>query len=78
MFDDVLAAGGRVKAVRAPGMGGLSRSQMDDLTELARQFGAKGLAHVAVDADGAVHSPIGKFLGDERTRAVAAAVAGLG
>ncbi len=75
VFDDALASGGRVKAVRAPGMGGLSRHQMDELTEMAKQFGAKGLAHVSVGADGTVHSPIGKFLGDERTRAVAAAAA---
>ena len=67
VFDDALASGGRVKAVRAPGMGGLSRHQMDELTEMAKQFGAKGLAHVSVGADGTVHSPIGKFLGDERT-----------
>ncbi len=71
VFDDVLAAGGRVMAVRAPGMGSLSRSGVDELTELARRHGAKGLAHVSVDADGGLHSPIGKFLGEETLRSVA-------
>jgi aspartyl-tRNA synthetase len=71
VFDDVLAAGGRVKGVRAPGMGAISRHQMDELTELARRYGAKGLAHVSVGEDGSLHSPIGKFLGEETLRSVA-------
>ena len=49
-----------------------SRSQIDELTELARGFGAKGLAWLAVEADGAVRSPIAKFLGDDRAAAVVA------
>jgi aspartyl-tRNA synthetase len=73
VFDEALAAGGRVKAICAPGMADASRKQIDELVESARRFGAKGLAHVAVAADGTVHSPIGKFLGEERTAAVARA-----
>ena len=67
VFDDALAAGGRVKAIVAPGLGGATRSQLDELTELARRYGAKGLAWLAVEAGGAVRSPIAKFLGEERT-----------
>ncbi len=48
-----LAAGGRVKAIVAPGMAGATRREIDELTELARRYGAKGLVHLAVDADGA-------------------------
>jgi aspartyl-tRNA synthetase len=70
VFDEALAAGGRVKAIVAPGMGGATRAQIDGLTELARRYGAKGLAWLAVEADGAVRSPIAKFLGDERAAAV--------
>jgi aspartyl-tRNA synthetase len=65
VFDEALASGGRVKAIVAPGMGGASRSQIDELTELARRFGAKGLASLAIDENGAVRSPIAKFLGDD-------------
>jgi aspartyl-tRNA synthetase len=61
VFDDALASGGRVKAIVAPGMSDASRSQIDELTEFARRFGAKGLAHVSVAADGELRSPIGKF-----------------
>ncbi len=70
VFDDALGAGGRVKAIVAPGMGGAARSQIDDLTELAKRYGARGLAWLAVESGGAVRSPIAKFLGDERTTAV--------
>ncbi len=73
VFDDVLASGGRVKGIVAPGMAGASRREIDELTAFARRYGAKGLVHVAVDADGSIHSPVGKFLGEERLRMLAGA-----
>ena len=73
VFDETLAAGGRVKAIVAMGMADATRSQIDELTQFARRYGAKGLAHVSVVADGAAHSPIAKFLGEERIAAIAAA-----
>jgi aspartyl-tRNA synthetase len=75
VFDAILAAGGRVKAVVAPGMGDISRGHVDELTQFARRYGARGLAHVSVAADGTAHSPIGKFLGDERVAAIVKAAA---
>jgi aspartyl-tRNA synthetase len=73
VFDDTLAGGGLVKGIAVPGMAGASRREIDELVELAQRFGAKGLAHVAVEDTGAVKSPIGKFLGDDRTERLAAA-----
>ena len=73
VFDETLAAGGLVKAIAAPGMAESSRSQIDELVGFARLYGGKGLAHVSVGADGTVASPIGKFLGQERLDAIAAA-----
>jgi aspartyl-tRNA synthetase len=75
VFDEAIAAGGRVKAIAAPGMADASRSKMDELTQLARSYGAGGLAHVSVAADGGAHSPIARFLGEERISAVAKAAA---
>jgi aspartyl-tRNA synthetase len=72
VFDETLANGGRVQAIVAPGMASASRSQIDELTELARGYGAKGLAWLAVEADGSIRSPIAKFLGAERAAAVVA------
>jgi aspartyl-tRNA synthetase len=71
VFDEVVASGGRIKAIVAPGMADASRSQVDELTEFARRHGAKGLARVSVGSDGVAHSPIAKFLGEEGIAAVA-------
>jgi aspartyl-tRNA synthetase len=65
VFDDALASGGRVKAIVAPGLGGASRKELDELTERAKRFGAKGLVWLAVEDTGAVRSSILKFLGDD-------------
>jgi aspartyl-tRNA synthetase len=76
VFDETLAGGGRVKGIVVPGLAGASRSQIDELTETAKRFGARGLVHLAVVADG-IHGPTAKFLGEERVRAMAA-LAGAG
>ena len=82
VFDEVLAQSdasgvtrGRIKAIAAPGMAESSRSQIDELVAFARRYGAKGLAHVSVAADGTGHSPIAKFLGDDRIAAIVKAAA---
>ncbi len=79
VFDEALAGGGRVKAIVAPGLGGASRKEIDELTERAKRFGAKGLAWLAVEDGGAIRSPIAKFLGADRAeRLVALAAASPG
>jgi aspartyl-tRNA synthetase len=70
VFDDTLAAGGRVKAIVAPRMAGVTRREIDELTETAKRFGAKGLAHLSCEPGGEVKGPIVKFLGDEVVRAI--------
>ena len=70
VFDETLAGGGRVKAIAAPGMAGATRRETDELVERAKRFGARGLVHLAVTGE-AIHSPVAKFLGDERSRAIA-------
>jgi aspartyl-tRNA synthetase len=65
VFDETLANGGRVKGITAPGMGGITRREVDELTELAKRFGAKGLVHLAVQEGGDLHGPIAKFLSPE-------------
>ena len=70
VFDDALAAGGRVKAIVAPGMASITRREIDELTERAKRFGAKGLAYLALEAGGEVKGPIAKFLADDTQRAL--------
>jgi aspartyl-tRNA synthetase len=73
VFDETLAAGAVVKAMVAPGLGSASRREIDELTEAARRYGAGGLAHLAVEATGAVKGPIVKFLGEDRAEQLVAA-----
>ncbi len=70
VFDTALAAGGRVKAIVAPGMAGVTRREIDELTERARRFGAKGLAHLSLEPGGEIKGPITKFLSAETQRAI--------
>jgi len=60
VFKSALENGGAVKGLRLPGGSRLSRKDLDDLTLLARQLGAKGLAWAYVEAEG-WRSPISKF-----------------
>jgi aspartyl-tRNA synthetase len=72
VFDEALASGGLVKSIVVPGLGGATRRELDELTARAKAFGAKGLAHLAVETTGAVGGPIAKFLGDEGSKRLAA------
>lgn len=65
-FKDVITDGGTVRAIRIPGIANYSRKEMDDVRNLAIQFGAKGLAWVTYMEDGEVKSPVFKFLTEEQ------------
>jgi aspartyl-tRNA synthetase len=61
VFADVLKKGGQIRALNAKQSNEvLSRKALDDLTELAKTYGAKGMAWIKVNADG-LQSPITKF-----------------
>ncbi|MDQ1323985.1 MAG: aspartyl-tRNA synthetase [Chloroflexota bacterium] len=75
VFDETLAAGNRVKGITAPGMAHATRREIDELTEMVKRFGARGLVHLAVQEDGELHGPIAKFLAPD-TQAAVRAVAG--
>ncbi len=64
VFLDALNSGGRVMAICGKGMAGLSRKEVDNLTEEARAFGAKGLAWIKIK-NGFFDSPIAKFFPEE-------------
>ncbi len=59
------AASGAVLGVNA-GPRELPRSELDALTEFAKQYGAKGLVWAFVQEDGTLRSPIAKFLSRSR------------
>ena len=62
VFREAVSGGGVVRAMRAPGGAALSRAQIDRLTELAKEHGAKGMAYVYVEEGHALRGPIVKFL----------------
>ena len=49
-----------------------SRAELDRLEELAKEWGAKGLAYLVVDESGEVRSPIAKFLSQRELEALRA------
>jgi aspartyl-tRNA synthetase len=64
VFRSAVEQGGIIKGIRAPGCATWSRREVDHLVELARSFGAKGLATAAWIGDG-VRSPFRQHVGDE-------------
>ncbi|MBF0542513.1 MAG: aspartate--tRNA ligase [Nitrospirae bacterium] len=64
VFLDAIEHGGRIKGLCGKNMAGLSRKEIDMLTEEAQSFGAKGLAWIKLTKDGFV-SPITKFFPEE-------------
>jgi aspartyl-tRNA synthetase len=70
VFAETVASGGLVKGLNASGCGGYSRKQLDELTALVKEFGAKGLAWLALDEKGEVRSSFAKFLTDEQVQAI--------
>ena len=63
VFQSALAEGGVVKAINAKRFAGITIGQADELTAIAKTFGAKGLAFIKVE-DGEWKSPIVKFFSE--------------
>ena len=69
VFRSALDAGGVVKAINAKGFAGITIGQADELTEIAKLYGAKGLAFVKIE-NGEWKSPIVKFFTDSEKAAL--------
>ena len=63
-FAGVVAKGGVVRAIKAPGVADKSRKFFDDMIKFAQSVGAKGMAYIIWNAEGE-KSPIAKFLSRE-------------
>ena len=62
VFERAVQQGGMVQGINACGCGGYSRKDIDELTEFVAQYGAKGLAYLAIGEDGEPRSSFSKFL----------------
>lgn len=72
VFKMAATSGGVVKVISVPNGATFSRKDLDNLTELAATYGAKGLAWVKITEEG-WQSPIAKFMSDEEKTAIAEA-----
>jgi aspartyl-tRNA synthetase len=63
-----------VKGLRVEGGAERTRKQLDDLTDTAKRYGAKGLVWMKVEPDGTLNSPVAKFLTDSEQAGVATAL----
>lgn len=79
-FAQAVNEGGIVKLLCLPQGGGMSRSELDKLEEVARSFGARGLARAKIGPEGSwVQSPLAKMVEPglrERINALAGASEG--
>ncbi|MGC9523055.1 MAG: aspartate--tRNA ligase [Anaerolineae bacterium] len=70
VFSGTAASGGQIKGIAAPGCAGYTRREIDELTEIAQQEGAKGLVTLAY-ASGDAKGPTRKFLSEAEVDAIA-------
>jgi aspartyl-tRNA synthetase len=69
VFKNVIGSKGKIMALAAPGYGSSSRKDIDELTEFAAGYGAKGLAYFKVDQSG-LSSQIAKFFSDDELKLI--------
>jgi aspartyl-tRNA synthetase len=69
VFQGAIDAGGTVRGINA-GQQEWSRARADELTDRAKELGAKGLVWMVVEDDGALRSPVAKFLDDGEQNAI--------
>ena len=76
VFSGAVAAGGSVRGINASGQGDMPRKKIDALVEFAKGYGAKGLAYLAVNADGTYKSSFAKFMTQDELEKLVAAMDG--
>ena len=76
VFQGALEAGGSVRGINVKGQGAMPRKKIDKLVAFAKDYGAKGLAYVAIQEDGTVKSSFVKFMKEEEMTALTAAMKG--
>ena len=76
VFTGALENGGSVRGINAKGQGGMPRKKIDALVKFAKDFGAKGLAYLAINEDGTYKSSFAKFMTDDELKALVDAMEG--
>ena len=76
VFKSAIENGGTVRGINAKGQGGMPRKKIDKLVSFAKDFGAKGLAYIAIQEDGSLKSSFAKFMTEEQMNALVKAMEG--
>ena len=69
VFRDILETGGVIKGICVPGEAERSRKELDDLTDVVKIYGAKGLLWIKVREED-IQSPVAKHLNKEEVEAL--------
>ena len=76
VFKGAIENGGTVRGINAKGQGGMPRKKIDKLVSFVKDYGAKGLAYIAIQEDGTVKSSFAKFMKEEEMSALIEAMGG--
>jgi len=76
VFKDAIDAGGSVRGINASGQGGMPRKKIDALVAVVKEYGAKGLAYIALGEDGNVKSSFAKFMTENEMSDLITAMSG--
>ena len=76
VFSNALNDGGVVKGINVKGEAQMPRKKIDALTEYAKEYGAKGLAYLAINDDGTFKSSFAKFMSDDEIKKLIDAMGG--
>ena len=70
VFKGAIENGGSVRGINARGQGAMPRKKIDKLVSFAKDYGAKGLAYIAIHEDGSLKSSFSKFMTEEEMKAL--------
>ena len=76
VFKSAIENGGTVRGINAKGQGSMARKKIDKLADFAKDYGAKGLAYIAIHEDGTVKSSFAKFMTEEQQASLIQAMGG--
>ena len=76
VFKGAVENGGTVRGINVKGQGGMPRKKIDKLVSFAKDYGAKGLAYIAIQEDGTVKSSFAKFMTEEQSKDLIRAMSG--
>ena len=68
VFKGAIENGGTVRGINAKDQGGMARKKIDKLVDYAKDYGAKGLAYIAIHEDGTVKSSFAKFMTEDEQK----------